>query len=167
MKIFILTFFLTFSAQGVSVIPQLANVDKVKYIFKNLTKDNLPLIDDFYDKDVIFIDPIGEIIGSQKIKKYYENMYQNVKVIRFEFSETLEENQTVVAFWSMYLETDKLNSGKGFTIEGNSIIRFNLEGKAVYHRDYFDLGAFIYEKIPVIGFFIEKIKKNLEAPKDH
>jgi hypothetical protein len=167
MKIFIIALFLTLSAQGGTMMPQLSNVDKVKYIFKNLNKDNLQLIEEFYDKDVKFIDPIGEIIGSQKIKKYYENMYKNVKVIRFEFSETLEENQTVVAFWSMYLETEKLNSGKGFTIEGNSIIRFNPEGKAVYHRDYFDLGAFIYERIPVLGFVIEKIKKNLEAPTDH
>jgi len=167
MKIFIMALFITFSAQGKSVIPQLNNVDKVKFIFKNLTKDNLELIDDFYDKDVKFIDPIGELNGSHKIKKYYENMYKNVKVIRFEFSETLEQNQTVVAFWSMYLETDKLNSGKGFTIEGNSIIRFNFEGKAIYHRDYFDLGAFLYERIPVMGFIIEKIKKNLEVPTDH
>lgn len=143
-------------------LENLNHQDKVKFIFQNLSKDKLDLIDEFYDKNVEFIDPVGKISGSKNIKKYYENMYQNVKIIRFDFSKIYEHEKTVIAIWSMYLETDKLNGGEGYTVDGNSVITFNDSGKATYHRDYFDMGDFIYERIPVIKFFVKKIKSNLE-----
>jgi len=31
----------------------------------------------------------------------------------------------------------------------------------VYHKDYYDLGEMVYEHIPLLGFFVKKIKKRL------
>lgn len=163
-KIITALIFFTLSSVSLAQMENLNNKERVKYIFQNLTKDRLELIDQFYSKDILFIDPVGKIEGSKKITAYYKNLYQNVKKIRFDFSEVYESNETVIAVWSMYLETEKLNGGEGFTVEGTSVIKFNSEGKAVFHRDYFDMGAFIYERIPLLGALIKKIRLNL---KDH
>ena len=49
-------------------------------------------------------------------------------------------------------------------VDGISTIRFGgKEGKAVYHRDYYDMGEFVYERIPVVKNIIKLIKKKMLA----
>jgi len=157
MKI-ILFFMLTLSSfswgQNMS---NLNNKDKTKVFFEKLTKDTMHLVDEFYDPQIDFTDPIGSLKGSAKMKAYYANMYKNVKAIRFDFSQLLESGDTVVGIWRMTLVTDKLNGGEPVVVDGNSVLRFK-DGKAIYHRDYFDMGAFIYEQLPVLGFVVKKVK---------
>jgi hypothetical protein len=148
---------ISFAAQAQS------HQEKVKYFFDHLSKDNMKLVDEFYHPQVEFIDPVGEMKGSDKIKLYYTNMYQNVKELRFEFTNFIQSENQIVAVWKMHLKTDKLNSGEAYAVDGNSVIRFDESGKAIYHRDYFDMGAFVYERIPVVGFVIKKIKNRLKA----
>ena len=31
----------------------------------------------------------------------------------------------------------------------------------VYHKDYYDLGEMVYEHIPLLGYFVKKIKTRL------
>jgi hypothetical protein len=159
--IFVLVLF-SFSTWGQSM-KDLNNKDKIKFFFDKLSKDNMQLVDEFYDSKIEFIDSVGSINGTEKIKAYYSNMYQNVKSIKFDYSQFYESENSVVAIWKMTLQTDKLNGGDPFTVDGNSIIKFGANGKAIYHRDYFDMGAFIYERLPVIGFVIKKIKDRFKV----
>ena len=59
----------------------------------------------------------------------------------------------------MLLQHPKLNSGKIFSVPGVSIIRY--EDKIYSHRDYFDLGAMLYEQLPLLGGLIRMIKRKL------
>ena len=136
----------------------LSNPKKIDYIFQKLNKDTLYLLDEFYDENINFEDPIGSIKGSKKIKAYYQNMYKNVTSIKFDFSEFIEKENTVVGIWKMTVVATGLNGGEPVVVQGNSIIRFSPEGKAIYHRDYFDMGEMIYEHVPVVGFILKKIK---------
>ncbi len=140
----------------------MTNKEKFQYIFEKLTKDSLYLIDEFYHPDVEFHDPIGTIKGSKKIKAYYERLYKNVKTIRFDFSEFVESGDKIVGVWKMTLVTENLNSGEPIVVEGNSVIHFK-EGMAIYHRDYFDMGVFVYENIPGLGFILKKIKERFKV----
>lgn len=140
----------------------LNNVDKLKYLFEKLDKNSLNLVTEFYHPDVDFIDPVGKIKGAQAIKNYYEGMYKNVKSIKFDFTQVYESGNTVIGVWTMTLETDKLNGGEPYSVDGNSVVTFDQNGKAIYHRDYFDMGSFVYERVPVIGYVIKKLKANME-----
>ena len=82
--------------------------------------------------------------------------------VRFDFNEFVSMGDTVVAVWVMTLKTDSLNGGEAFKVDGNSVIKFK-DGQAIYHRDYFDVGAMIYEKIPVVGWMVRKVKSKLES----
>lgn len=161
MKAFIIGLMLTSIVSGAE-LSEMTNAEKVNWSFNTLNKDNVSeVVDQFYHEDVEFSDPVEKIKGREGIKKYYGNMYKNVKEIRFDFSEMVSQGDTVVGVWVMTLKTDSLNGGEPFQVEGNSVIRFK-DGKAVYHRDYFDMGAFIYEKIPVIGWLVRKVKDKLK-----
>ena len=152
----------TLSAWG-QAMKQLGPKDKIIYFFENLSQDKMNLVDDFYHPQVHFIDPVGEINSAEKIKSYYLNMYKNVKTIKFDFSEFHEAGRNVVAVWKMTLVTDKLNSGDPIVVDGVSVIKFDENNMAIYHRDYFDMGAFLYENVPVVGYVIRKIKNNMKV----
>ncbi len=137
--------------------------ERVKNFFDKLDKNNMKLVEEFYHPEVEFIDPVGPIKGSAKIKQYYEGMYKNVQELKFEFSNFIESGNQVVAIWKMTLKTDKLNGGESYSVDGNSVVKFDENGKAIYHRDYFDMGIFVYEKIPVLGFIVKKVKDRMKA----
>ncbi len=141
----------------------MTNAEKVNWSFNALTKDNVSeVVDQFYHPELEFSDPIVKVKGREAMKKYYANMYKNVKEVRFAFNEFVSMGDTVVGVWVMTLKTDSLNGGEPFQVEGNSVIKFR-DGQAIYHRDYFDVGAMIYEKIPVVGWMVRKVKSKLES----
>lgn len=162
MKIILLILLTMSSISWGQTMNNMSNKEKTQYIFEKLTKNTLHLIPEFYDTNIEFHDPVGMIKGTDKITAYYKNMYQNVKSIKFEFSQFIESEDMVVGVWKMTLVTDKLKGGEPIVVDGNSVIKFK-NGKAIYHRDYFDMGVFVYENIPGLGFVIKKIKDRFKV----
>ena len=138
------------------------NTARAVAFFKNYDKNHPELAAQFYDKDIEFEDPVHHVRGIKAMEKYYEGLYKNVETIRFEFSKTITDGDTSVLIWTMYLKTASLNGGKEFSLAGTSVITFGgPEGKAIKHRDYFDMGEFIYERVPVLKSIIHAIKHKL------
>lgn len=135
---------------------------EIESFFNNFNSDTVHLADDFYDPDVVFRDPIVELRGRDRLKAYYADMYENVNGIRFDFSGGIEKDEEVVVFWTMEVRAKRLKGGEPILLDGASHIRFGGEaGKAIYHRDYFDMGAFVYENVPVLGSIVRYTKKRL------
>ena len=137
--------------------------EKIKYIFNTLRADNIEILNDFYASNTKFIDPIGTHEGIQSVKSYYKNLYSNVKHIHFKFNDLISTGSTHVLIWTMTLTAEGLNGGKPISLEGNSHIKFNEANLVTYHRDYFDMGEFIYEHIPVLGWTVKKVKSKLRG----
>ncbi len=129
--------------------------------FNNLTKDNLDILNDFYDEKVNFVDPVRSVKGLKQLKKYYSHAYANVISISFNFHEINHQDDLYFAKWTMNLQAKGLNLNKPFPVEGLSVIQFTDANKVIYHRDYLDLGSMVYENIPVLGSLIKLIKKKL------
>lgn len=129
--------------------------------FNELRGDNLHILDQFYDNDVLFVDPVGEHKGLSKVKNYYSKMYQNVQSIRFNKKDIISSGFDHVFVWTMYLQAKGLNGGKEMSLEGNSVLKFNQDDLVYYHRDYFDMGEFIYENVPVLSWVVKTVKKKL------
>ena len=136
--------------------------DRIEATFNALTKDNLHILDGFYHPDVVFEDPLGRIEGLSRLKRYYAGMYEGVTAISFDFSEQVVAGDMHVAAWTMRMRASKLNKGREVVLDGISVIRFDEEDLVVYHRDYFDVGAMVYEHVPVVRFFVRQVKKRLQ-----
>jgi hypothetical protein len=137
-------------------------LSEIESLFNNFNSDTMHLADDFYDPDVVFRDPIVELRGRDALKAYYVDMYENVTSIRFDFSGGIEKEEEAVVFWTMEVRAKGFKGGEPVLLDGASHIKFGGElGKAVYHRDYFDMGAFVYENIPVLGSIVRYTKKRL------
>jgi len=135
---------------------------KIENIFNNLRADNMSILDDFYTKDVEFIDPVGKHKGLDSVKEYYTNLYKIVKDIRFETKDLISQDNNHVYVWKMVMKAKGLNKGKEVSLEGTSVIKFNDNDLVTYHRDYFDMYEFVYRHIPVVGWLTKKVNKKLK-----
>ncbi|MFZ4405098.1 MAG: nuclear transport factor 2 family protein [Pseudobdellovibrionaceae bacterium] len=134
---------------------------KITDTFNGFNGLNLDRLDQFYDPKVVFTDPVTQIQGLPNLKKYYTHAYRKVISIRFEFSDILQEGCDYSAPWTMHLAVKGLNAGQEFNVSGLSHLKFNDKGLVVYHRDYVDLGEMVYERLPLLGALIRKLKKLL------
>ena len=138
------------------------NLPNIEKFFNEFSYENIDLADSFYAEDVVFEDPLGRVEGLTRLKDHYRNLYKNVIEIRFDFSSVVTQGNEQVGVWVMYLKAKGLNGGREIALKGNSHVKYNEAGKAVYHRDYFDMGEFVYEQIPVLKNIIQFVKNQLK-----
>jgi hypothetical protein len=163
-KIFlIVTFVFLSQTKSAMATPKLSS----KEFFSKLSSQSMNLVDDFYDSKVIFRDPLNELHGSNEVKKYYSSLYKNVEYIKFDFEKQVSSGNEEVLFWIMHLRAKGLNSGKEILVSGNSHIVYSAESnKCIYHRDYFDMGEFIYEQVPILKNIISFVKNRLKSQEE-
>ncbi len=131
----------------------------VSEFFQRLNSSTINLVDEFYDPACLFEDPVSHFTNRHQIKEYYLKLYNQVQSINFDFHQEVRQGDQYMGSWTMILQAKNFNSGKPTRVEGVSHITFGgQEGKAVYHRDYFDMGEFVYEWVPIIGPQVRFVK---------
>lgn len=126
-------------------------------IYQRLSVDNLELLAKIYHPDVTFQDPMHEIHGFDELNQYFHALYENLISCRFEITQVITQDDQAAVYWQMSYQHPSLNRGKTVVVEGNSMLK-GLGDKVIYHRDYLDLGAMLYEHIPVIGRLTKWVK---------
>lgn len=140
-----------------------SRIEKTRWIFNEFNGKNLDLLDQYYNEAIVFEDPLHKVEGLLSLKAYYKKMYSNVSNIRFHFTKFHSAHQTLTSEWILYLQAPSLNFGREVKVHGCSILNFGEDHKVIYHRDYFDVGEMVYEKIPVLGCLIGTLKKKLSS----
>jgi limonene-1,2-epoxide hydrolase len=132
----------------------------VETFFNSSNKSNLKEnVQAFYTEDIHFVDPVGEVRGVDAMLTYYEHLYANLISIRFDFDKRVQSDEAELMIpWTMYARHKRIKSGEEIRVDGVSHIKFR-DGKAYFHRDYFDLGQMLYEHLPIIGGLTRWIKK--------
>ncbi|AWB65407.1 transcriptional regulator [Saccharobesus litoralis] len=113
-----------------------------------------------YHANVHFQDPIHQINGINDLTQYFQQLYTQVTACQFKVIEVLESknNQQAAIYWQMTYQHKQLNAHKPITVEGHSLLKTEND-KVIYHRDYLDVGAMLYEHIPLLGSLVKTIKK--------
>jgi hypothetical protein len=136
-------------------------LDDFLAVYHRLTADNLDLLDRIYTADIEFCDPAHKIRGLDALHRYFAELYRNVDSISFSFhSRHLIDGEAYLS-WRMNFRHPKLARGRMIEVDGLSYLQFDDSGKVRYHRDYFDLGAMLYEHLPLLGSLVKSIKRRL------
>jgi hypothetical protein len=136
---------------------QAPDVARFQEVFRRLRHDNLGLLDEIYSPDVVFEDPLHRVVGLAELRRYFARMYAGVDAIDFEFDEPLVAPGRAMLSWTMRMTHKRLRRGEELALPGVSDIRFE-GGLACYHRDYFDAGALLYERLPVLGGLVRAVR---------
>lgn len=136
-------------------------MEKFLEMYQKLSADNLDSLQSVYREDIRFIDPAHEIVGIDYLTAYFSALYGNIASIDFSFQKPLMVSNRGYVSWEMTFSHPRLSGGKPITVDGVTYLEFDDQGMAFYHRDYFDLGAMLYEHIPLLGRLVTSIKRRL------
>lgn len=126
-------------------------------IYQALATNNLDLLATIYHHDITFIDPLHRVEGFDDLYKYFNGLYQNLLRCEFVIENVIFDGKEAAIYWTMTYQHNKLNKGELVTVSGSSHIQ-GKEDKVIYHRDYLDVGAMLYEQIPLFGQLTKWIK---------
>lgn len=132
----------------------------VQDIYENLDVKNLAPIRQIYAEDICFEDPVHGIQGLDALEAYFRKLFGNAEQCRFKFHRSVVSSDGMFFSWTMMLNHRAIKGGQLIRVEGSSYLKYR-DGKVYYHRDYFDLGALVYENLPVIGPLISYIRGRL------
>ncbi len=110
-----------------------------------------------YTQEIEFIDPVKGINGLDALTDYFNNLYKRVDHCHFTITNHINRSDEHAIEWQMQLKHQKLAKNNEIVVDGASFIRFEDE-KVCYHRDYYDLGALIYERIPILGSAVRTVR---------
>ncbi|RDL45421.1 nuclear transport factor 2 family protein [Marinomonas piezotolerans] len=137
---------------------QLALIERFKAFYKDVKNPNLDSIGDVYAADIKFQDPIHQVTGIAELHAYLSDMCENVDSGRFEYLDQLVGVDTAYIKWNMYFSHPKLGK-KTHVVRGMSQIQFS--DRIYFHEDVYDMGQMIYEKVPVLGWAVNRLKQRL------
>lgn len=135
-------------------------VDKVLESYGNIKPGNPRSLQGLYTNDVYFEDPAHGIQGITALMDYFDSLFSNVSSCEFKFHSQLTDGEDIFLTWTMSFKHKQLQKGQTVRVEGASYLK-SRNGKIYFHRDYFDLGAMVYENVPLLGRLIQVIKKRL------
>ncbi|WP_076417071.1 MULTISPECIES: nuclear transport factor 2 family protein [Colwelliaceae] len=129
-------------------------------VYQNLSKDDLNALTLVYHENIVFEDPLHKVEGLHNLLAYFENLYTHVISCTFEINHFIHTFDEAAIYWEMHYQHPKLKSGKTISVMGHSHLK-TLDNKIIYHRDYLDAGAMLYENIPFLGGVIGFLKKRI------
>lgn len=135
-------------------------LDKFLSVYTDLSLESLDRLSEIYHSDIEFIDPAHRLSGLDELMTYFQALYQNVSHCYFDIDSHDQIGQRAYVVWTMLLSHPKLNKGQEVRVQGVTKIEF-ADGKVISHHDYFDLGAMLYEQLPLVGRCVSWIKGRL------
>lgn len=135
-------------------------VEKLMDFYTSFSRSSVRRLEDFYTQDVEFVDPVHTVNGLLALKSYLRDMAENMQHYEIRYLEKMERDGAAHLSWEMTFIHRRLNNGLPITVRGMSYLKFT--SKVYYHEDSYDLGALVYEHVPVLGRFIRFMRSRLK-----
>ncbi len=130
-------------------------------LYRELDADTPKRLGAVYSETVHFKDPVHSVMGLPALQRYFTEVSEHLVFCRFEFL-TVEANEhTAFLRWTMSYSHPRLAAGRALALNGASYLRG--DEKIEYHEDYYDLGAMVYEHVPILGRLVSHLKHGMST----
>ncbi|UPT74338.1 MAG: nuclear transport factor 2 family protein [Elusimicrobiota bacterium] len=137
-------------------------VARFKAFFGDLKEDSVKAnIRSVYAADVWFNDTLKSIRGVDALEHYLVDTARSVESCKVDVDEIIPSAAGVYVRWRMHIKFKKFRRGETNSSIGVTLLRFDKDGRVAYHQDYWDSGANLFEKVPVLGAGIRAVKRRL------
>ena len=135
-------------------------INKFTNLYKDYTSTNIEkYVDDLYDENVYFIDPVHQVGGLNNVKEYFYLMTKPIESCRFEINSISKDLNNYFVRWDMYL-ISKASPNKKIVTTGITHFIVNSSEKIIFHQDFWDLSS-LYDELPVISFWSKLVKERM------
>ncbi|MBT1064994.1 nuclear transport factor 2 family protein [Bowmanella sp. Y26] len=135
---------------------------KLQDLYLSLSNESLVSLTEIYSEQIEFVDPVGSHRGITQLKSYFANLLSNCITCRFDIHSQDQAEQKLFIRWTMHYAHPMLSSGKLLSLDGISELHIE-DGLVSFQRDYYDLGAMMYEHVPLLGRVIRRLKQRLSS----
>ncbi len=139
------------------------DLDRLITFYHTLTPKNVEGMSEFYSADAYFKDPFNEVHGVAAIQNIFAHMFKQVDAPRFDVTERVADANSAMLVWDFFYCLRHKKQGKTQHIRGVSHLKFDIDGKINYHRDYWDAAEELYMKQPVIGPLLRFLQRMASA----
>ena len=123
-------------------------IDRFKRFFQTLHESDLGELHRLYADNVVFKDPVHEIRGLVDLEDYFTSLCSDLSDCRFEYLDQLIDDETAYIKWVMHFKHPRLGN-RLISVRGVSHLK--LGEKIEFHEDFYDMGAMLYEQLPLLG----------------
>lgn len=137
-------------------------LEAVKALFSDYSHDNLKAnIKKVYAEEVYFRDAFKQFSGASAIEAYMLAGLEPLNDAEFVFNRVAQNGSEYYLDWTMRLDFKSTPDGTWEESIGVTHMRFNSEGKVIFHQDYWDPTDIVYRRIPIAKQLIAYVKKKL------
>lgn len=140
-----------------------ARIDALIAFYETLTLQSVADIPLYYADDAYFRDPFNEVRGVPAIRKVFTHMFDQVGEPRFAICERIVDADAALLVWEFFFRPRGWGRGEQLIVRGVTHLKFDAEGRVVWHRDYWDAAEELYSRLPVIGWLMRRLKKMLAS----
>jgi len=137
-----------------------AAIERFVALYSTYTEDNIRSnLRDLYAPNAYYRDSFIELQGIEDIESYLIEGTHMMHDLTFDLQDVAVHDGNYYLRWITRF-SQKRKKDEVIHVRGMSHVRFNQEGRIVFHQDFWDAGI-IYERLPVIGLFIRWLKKRM------
>jgi hypothetical protein len=126
--------------------------------YSTYTEDNIRrFIRDLYAPNIYYRDGLVEKEGVEDLESYLIAGVQTMHEFAFGLQDVAVHDGNYYLRWTTQFSL-KHKKKEITNLTGISHLRFDKEGRIIFEQDFWDTGV-IYERLPIIGFFIRWLKK--------
>ncbi len=107
--------------------------------------------------DVYFRDPFSDFHGRDRLVRLFLRMNRDLETPRFVIHDWALSGRTAYYRWAFHF---RLRGRRvPLAIDGMSEVRFAADGRVESHIDHWDAASQVYTQIPVVGWLIERLRR--------
>ena len=129
--------------------------------YNSLSGNNLTTLWQIYHSDIVFIDPVHRIEGSEALGDYLSHAYARLNHCQFTAKTQCQQGDVGFISWQMELAHQAIGQGKMLQVDGCTELRWHADGRIIFHRDYYDLTDLVYRHVPLLSWMTAQVKRRM------
>lgn len=143
-------------------------IQRVARFFSTISPADIPHLAEHYCEDAEFIDPFNAVRGIVPIEQIFRHMFDRLENPRFEVLTALGDPEEALLTWDFRFRFRNAwlqrPADPDQRIHGATRLVFAPDGRVRLHRDYWDAAAEFYERLPLIGAVMRRLRHAGAAP---
>lgn len=118
-----------------------------------------------YAPNAWLFDNLAVVEGRQNIEDYFVKATTEAESLSVDFLQVARADRDYFIRWKMSINSKALSSDP-IVSYGITQFRFDADGRVLVHRDFWDAATGLYEYLPGIGGWMERLRNTLGATPD-
>ena len=139
------------------------DIGRVVRVFEALTESTIGELRSIYAPDALFADPFNSVQGIDAIEQVFRHMFDTLEKPRFVVTGSVVQGDQCFLLWDFRFHFRSFRRQVGQAIPGTSHLRFDAQGRIVYHQDYWDAAHGLYQQMPLLGGLMRWLRKRVNS----